>query len=73
MVRHAYDTVPFYRSVIRQAKLRPEEFQTTEDLAKLDLITGEEIAKAPELFISRRYSQVGVGTLLKVLTFVASA
>lgn len=57
IVRHAYDTVPFYESVMREAKLRPEEFQTAEDLAKLPTITGEEIAKAPELFVSRRYSQ----------------
>ena len=35
MVRHAYDTVPFYGSVMRQAKLRPEEFKTADDLTKL--------------------------------------
>ena len=42
---------------MREAKLRPEEFKTADDLAKLPTITGEEIAKAPELFVSRSYSQ----------------
>jgi phenylacetate-coenzyme A ligase PaaK-like adenylate-forming protein len=38
IIRHAYETVPFYRSAMRERNLRPDDFQTVEDLAQLPLI-----------------------------------
>lgn len=38
IVRHAYETVPFYRAVMRDRRWHPEEFRTAADLARLPLI-----------------------------------
>src|SRR5687768_6675992 len=40
MVRHAYATVPFYRRALDERGLRPEDFTSAEDLARLPLIAG---------------------------------
>jgi phenylacetate-CoA ligase len=38
IVRHAYETVPFYREFMLRQGLRPEDFRTAADLARLPLI-----------------------------------
>ena len=40
IVAHAYATVPYYREVMDHAGLRPEDFHTAEDLARLPILTG---------------------------------
>jgi phenylacetate-CoA ligase len=54
---YAYETVPYYREVMDQAGLRPTDFQTADDLAQLPLLTSEQVARAPERFVSCRYRQ----------------
>lgn len=49
IVVHAYETVPYYREIMDEAGLRPRDFRTAEDLARLPILTGEELARAPEL------------------------
>lgn len=56
IVAHAYETVPYYREVINQAGLRPSDFRTAGDLAKLPILTPNQLARAPERFLSRRYT-----------------
>jgi phenylacetate-CoA ligase len=41
LVHHAYDTVPYYRDVMRQRKLTPEDIRTTDDLHKMPILTRE--------------------------------
>ncbi|CAG0969012.1 partial Phenylacetate-coenzyme A ligase, partial [Gammaproteobacteria bacterium] len=62
IVAHAYATVPYYRDAMRSRNLRPADFRTAADLAKLPLVGGAELAAAPERFLSSAF--VGRDTLL---------
>jgi len=55
IVRHAYETVPFYRRVMDERGLRPDSFETVADLAKLPLLDDAAVRTAPEQFASTRY------------------
>lgn len=55
IVAHAYETVPYYRGVMDEAGLRPADFQTADDLARLPILSGDQVARDPERFLSRRY------------------
>ena len=41
MVAFAYETVPFYREVMKRKGLQPADFQSVEDLEKLPLVSSE--------------------------------
>jgi len=56
IVKHAYETVPYYREVMDEAGLAPGDFRTADDLARLPILTGDQLAAAPERFLSRRYA-----------------
>jgi phenylacetate-CoA ligase len=53
IVRHAYEQVPYYRTVMDQLGLGPADFRTADDLAKLPILTGQDVAQAPERFVAR--------------------
>ncbi len=53
-VKHAYETVPYYRDVMDEAGLLPRDFRTADDLVQLPIVSGEEVAAAPERFLSSR-------------------
>lgn len=55
IIQHAYDTVPFYREVMDERRLRPEDFKTTTDLEALPLIDGIWVRENTEQFLSSRY------------------
>jgi phenylacetate-CoA ligase len=55
IIEHAYATVPFYRDAMDARHLRPADFQSAEDLAKLPVLTSEQVARAPAQFLSRRF------------------
>ena len=55
MIQHAYDTVPFYRQVMDERRLRPEDFKTAADLEALPLIDGIWVRENTEQFLSSRY------------------
>lgn len=56
MIAHAYETVPYYREVMDKTGLRPGDFRTAEDLARLPILMGDQLARDPERFLSRRYA-----------------
>jgi phenylacetate-CoA ligase len=56
MIAHAYETVPYYREVMDKTGLRPGDFHTAADLAQLPILTGDQLARDPERFLSRRYA-----------------
>jgi len=60
MVAHAYREVPYYREVMEERGLRPGDFQTAADLARLPLLEGKEVAAAPERFQARGYREKAV-------------
>jgi phenylacetate-coenzyme A ligase PaaK-like adenylate-forming protein len=57
IVKHAYDTVPFYRDAMDAAHLRPNDFRSAADLSKLPLISNDQVAFSPERFISSRFTR----------------
>lgn len=55
IVRHAYESVPFYGEAMRARGLRPEDFQDADDLRKLPLIGASDVRDAgTERFTSTR-------------------
>jgi phenylacetate-CoA ligase len=54
MIAHAYASVPYYREVMDDAGLRPTDFHTADDLARLPLLSGDLVARDPERFLSQR-------------------
>ena len=63
MVAHAHATVPHYRDAMRERGLRPADLRTADSLAALPLISGRELAEAPQRFYSSRYDEATTLTL----------
>jgi phenylacetate-CoA ligase len=55
IVRHAWESVPHYRETMAAAGLEPRDIRTADDLARLPLVSGDELAAAPHRFFSRRH------------------
>src|SRR5687768_3860195 len=53
IVRHAYDSVPFYRRAMDERGLLPRDFRTVEDLERLPLIDSLTVRLHADQFISR--------------------
>ncbi len=43
LIRHAYENVPYYNELFRKLKLKTDDIKNTDDLAKLPVLTKEEI------------------------------
>lgn len=43
LLKHAYDNVPYYRRIFRYKNLKPQYFESVEDLAKLPILTKNDI------------------------------
>jgi len=52
MVRHAYGTVPHYREAMDRLGLRPDDFRSAADLAKLPLVERDQLHRDPDRFVS---------------------
>ena len=59
LVRHAYATVPFYREAMDQSGLKCHDIQTADDLGKLPLIDGSDLATEPMRFVSAPFRRSG--------------
>lgn len=57
MMGHACQTVAFYRHLLDDLRLVPGDFQRADDLSKLPVITGQDLAGHPYDFLSSRYSE----------------
>jgi phenylacetate-CoA ligase len=57
MIRHAYDTVPFYRQAMDERALHPSDFRTVGDLSRLPLIDGMTVQRSIDSFLSARYGE----------------
>jgi phenylacetate-CoA ligase len=55
IVRHAYETVPFYRREMDARGMKPRDIATVDDLERLPMIGPADLAADPEDFVSRRY------------------
>ncbi|HWP47158.1 MAG TPA: hypothetical protein VNM22_08365 [Candidatus Limnocylindrales bacterium] len=57
IIRHAYRTVPFYRRAMDERGLRPEDFQTVDDLTQLPLIDSFILRNNLDRFTSTCYDE----------------
>lgn len=55
IVKHAYDTVPFYRKRFDEHGVRPEGIKELADLSHLPILTRDDIRSAGDTLISRQY------------------
>lgn len=56
IMRHAYDTVPYYRSLFDDRGLKPDDVKTKVDLAKLPLLTKDDIRKNFKELVSSNFA-----------------
>jgi phenylacetate-coenzyme A ligase PaaK-like adenylate-forming protein len=54
LVRHAYDTVPYYREVFTESRISPEDIRTVDDLHRLPILTKDIIKKNFNRLISSK-------------------
>jgi phenylacetate-CoA ligase len=52
MIKHAYDTVPYYKDTLTGLGLKPNDFKCVEDLSKLPLLGREQLQQDPDYFLS---------------------
>lgn len=57
VVRHAYETVPYYRRLFDARRLKPEDFKSQQDLVKLPILTRKDIQSNFEDLRSRAFSK----------------
>ena len=57
LVRHAYDTVPFYRKRFDEHGVSPEDIKNLCDISRLPILTREDVRSAGDMLISSRYSK----------------
>lgn len=55
LVAHAFETCPFYRRSFERAGITPDDLRSPEDVAKVPMITKEDIQAHREEMVSSRY------------------
>ena len=55
LVKHAYETVPFYRKRYDEYGVRPEDIKELSDISRLPILTREDVRSAGDALISSRY------------------
>jgi phenylacetate-CoA ligase len=63
VVRHAYESVPFYRRTIDAAGVQPEQIKTVQDLSKLPCVTKKEIKQNVKDVVSANFDLGSLRTL----------
>lgn len=58
-MQHVYAHVPFYRRALDELGARPEDFTRAEDLARLPLIDGRDLAASSDDFTATPYRHTG--------------
>lgn len=53
MIKHCFDTVPYYHKLFHEGGVAPEHIRTIDDLKKLPVLNKEIVNKAPEMFLSK--------------------
>jgi len=55
LIKHAYQTVPYYNRKFKEGRLKPSDIATVEDLSKLPVLTKDDIRQNFEDLISQRF------------------
>jgi phenylacetate-CoA ligase len=64
VVKHAYDSVPFYHKLLSEAQIKPENVKFVSDLNKLPIVTKNEIAENINSVFSEKSGTRDFRTLL---------
>ena len=57
LIRHAYENVPYYRERWKSLKISPDDIRSRDDLAKLPVLTKEDVRQNFERFVSEKTSR----------------
>jgi phenylacetate-coenzyme A ligase PaaK-like adenylate-forming protein len=60
LIRHCYENVPYYRQVMEDRKLRPEDVQSVRDLRKLPVLEKEDLRRNFDRLVSRTVDRSGL-------------
>jgi phenylacetate-CoA ligase len=55
LIKHAYETVPYYHALMKQLKLSPEDITTVEDLQKLPVLWSDDVRSHSNEMVSTHY------------------
>jgi phenylacetate-CoA ligase len=53
LIKHAYETVPYYRKIMTERRLKPDDISTVDDLQKLPILTREDVRNHQRDLISK--------------------
>jgi len=56
LLKHAYETVPYYHKVFNEAKTKPEDIHSVQDLSKLPVLKKKEVRNRTQELTSSKYS-----------------
>lgn len=57
LIRNAYESVPYYRELWKSMKISPDDIRCREDLAKLPVLTKEDVRQNSGRLISQKFSR----------------
>lgn len=78
LIQHAYDSVPYYRDLMKELKLTPADIRSREDLPKLPILSKEDVRANVDRLVSDRENKRGLirrhtsGTTGKSLHFFST-
>lgn len=55
LIRHCYDTVPYYNNLMKKQDIRVEDVRTLDDIKRFPILTKECVLQSRESFISTKY------------------
>lgn len=60
LIRHVYETVPYYNQIFRERVLTPEDIKTQDDLVKLPILKRDDICHNFDTLVSRGFPKRGM-------------
>lgn len=58
LIKHSYETVPYYRSIFKKINLKPNNIKIAEDLVKLPILTKRLVKENFQKLISKKHRQL---------------
>jgi phenylacetate-CoA ligase len=55
LIRHVYETVPFYRAYMQQEKFTPEDIQSLQDIERFPILTKTDLKREGAAFVSTKF------------------
>ena len=56
LLKHAYETVPYYHKVFNEAKTKPEDIHSVQDLSRLPVLKKKEVRNNTQQLTSSKYN-----------------